>query len=165
MPNLFRLTIRLVIIFIVITVAAQPYNWYCQLTQNCQPFYWSYYIPKTEGTQPINVEMEITSYREDLEFRVENPSLTTVSNRKNIAIYHMKNLSDHPISVRPKLQIEPANLEKYITRYECLCFHEYKLKKGEEITLKMRFEIKEEIYRDSTFNEAGSRVKIRYRVK
>lgn len=166
MNPLIRLLIRLAIIFVVIFVAIQPFNWYCQLTQKCQTFSLSYYLPHKEGTEPVNVAFEIKSYREDLEIEPLEPTMITVVERKNTVIYHAKNLSSHLIRFRPILRVEPEALEKYIVRYECLCSSNFKLKVGEAIQPQMRFSISHKIYDDPAFKNLTDKViKIRYEIQ
>lgn len=139
MHPVLKIILRLAIIFAVIFTVIQPYNWFCQIERSCEPFYFSYYYPKREGIKPITIRFVIQNYREDLDFTVDQQTLETVSGRKNTVTYHAKNLSNRVIRFRPKLQVRTESFAKYLTRYECPCFHEYKLKKGEEIELKMKF--------------------------
>ncbi len=166
MYRLFKLAIRLAIILVIIFIATQPFNWFCKLTNKCEPFYFSYYIPKREGTQPLLINLEVTNYRADLLFEPVESSLTTVSNRKNIVFYRAKNLTNHPIRFRPSFITEPQYATTFIKRYDCLCSQEYKLKADEEIQLKMRFEVSEKNYFEPRFgNHGGASLKLRYLVK
>lgn len=159
-----RIAVRITLFFLIIFVAVQPFNLFCKITSKCQPFYFSYYLPKLEGKTPINVALEVTNYRKDLDFSASEPAIATVGGRKNIATYFVKNLSDREIRFRPALQIEPENLDKYVIRYECLCSNEYKLKKNEFLELKMRFEISKKIEKEQGFLEDGV-IKIRYKIR
>lgn len=165
MRLLIRFAIRFAVIFAIIVVIIQPFNWFCQLTQQCRPFYFSYYLPKQEGAMPIDVIFESTNYREDLDFRPYENAISTVTNKKNTIIYLAKNLSEKTITFRPKLIVEPEYAEGYITRYECLCSHEYKLKKGESIEMTMEFEIDRKIEKDSKFmNKPEKSIKVRFKI-
>jgi cytochrome c oxidase assembly protein Cox11 len=141
MHPLIRFLLRCSLIVVAVLVVSRPYNWYCNLNQSCKPFYFSYYIPKQEGTKSIEVSMEVSNYREDLDFSVMDQMIMTVANRKNVAVYHAKNISDHVIRFQPDLYFSPPMFEKFVKRYQCLCFHQYKLNPGESIDLKMEFEI------------------------
>lgn len=172
MHPLIRILFRGALLFLLLFALIQPFNWFCNISQKCQPFYFSYYFPKTQGTEPIDVSFEITNYRDDLEFSALEPNLTTVTNKKNIVTFYAKNLSNRLIKFRPNLQIDPANFDEYVIRYECLCMREYKLKKGESLELKMRFEIDAAIENEEKFivdNSAKSKtdrtIKIKYRIK
>lgn len=165
MPNFINWIFRIIIVFAIAFFAIQPFNWFCQITNKCQTFHLSYYLPKKEGIKPIKVDFGITNYRENLEFDVSEPSITTVSGRNNTVTYRAKNNSNHIMRLYPKLEIEPASVEKYITRYECLCSRQYKLMKGEEIEMRMRFEVSERIEEDTNYRQNGNVVKIWYVVK
>jgi cytochrome c oxidase assembly protein Cox11 len=168
MSPLLRVFIRLAIVFAVIFFALQPFNWFCQITQKCRPFYFSYYLPKQEGRLPIRVNLEITNYRQNLELAAINPELTTFSNRINKVTYRAKNTSKKLIRFRTKLHIEPETIAKYVKRYQCLCMQEYRLKPGEEIDLPMEFLIDAKIENDDFLDEdkaLDATIKIRYEVK
>jgi len=144
------------------------------MNQSCKPFYFAYYMPKTEGKRPIEISLEVVNYRTDLDFSVENSFITTVANRKNIASYRVKNISDHVSMFQPELYFKQANFEKYVKRYRCLCFHNFKLKPGESIALVMEFEINPDIedaagvtsyaQKDAVKNDVIS-LQIGYRIK
>ena len=139
MNPLLKIILRLAIVFAVIFAVIQPYNWLCQIGRSCEPFHFSYYYPKKEGIKPITLRFVVQNYRKDLDFAVDQEILETVSGRKNNVIFRAKNLSNRVIHFRPKLQVRTEAFAKYLTRYECPCSNSYKLKKGEEIELKMRF--------------------------
>ncbi|OFW80433.1 MAG: hypothetical protein A2887_03370 [Alphaproteobacteria bacterium RIFCSPLOWO2_01_FULL_40_26] len=165
MHPLIRLTIRLAIISFIIVAAIQPFNWFCQLTQKCQPFYFSYYIPKHQGWTPIDIVIETTNYYENIEFSAQEPAITTFPNKKTAILYNIKNLGKTPVRIRPKLIVEPQYAEKYLTKYECLCMREIRLKAKEEKELKMEFEINREIEHDAEFEKNPDKViKIRYKI-
>ena len=170
MHPLIRILFRLGALFLVAFMLVQPFNWFCNLSGKCQPFYFSYYIPKQQGTKPIEVSLEVTNLRNDLDLAADKSPLTTVSGKKNSVIYYAKNLSDHEITFRPRLIVEPESLDKYIIRYQCLCFNDYTLKPGEQKTLEMRFAIDHKIESDAVFKRLGSAkgenkvIKIHYRI-
>lgn len=151
MPSLLRITLRLIIIFAIITFAIQPFNWFCQITQKCSPFYISYYMPKRAGKMPLDIRFEITNYREDIIFFPAQKSLITVANKKHLITYHLKNSSQKTVTFRPQFSIEPEYAQKYLKRYQCLCFQQYRLKGGEEIDLTMEFEVDRDIENDKSF--------------
>lgn len=169
MNPLLRLLIRCAVIFAIIYAAIQPFNWYCQLTQKCKSFNLAETFSfEKEGFTSIKVDFEVTSYREDLEFLPLESSIITVTGRKNSMTYHAKNLSTHMIRFRPTLKVEPQVFEQYITRYECLCSHVYKLKVGEAIQPEMRFAISSKILENPLFKEMRQNdkpIKIRYEVQ
>jgi cytochrome c oxidase assembly protein Cox11 len=46
---------------------------------------------------------------------------------------------------QPDLYFKPEDFEQYVKRYQCLCFHQFKLQPGESIDLVMEFEISPDI--------------------
>jgi len=166
MHPLLRLTLRLAMVFVICFVAIQPFNWFCKLTNKCEPFYFSYHFLKPEGSREIQVNFGAMNYREDLEFTVDESSLTTVSNRMNIVTYRARNLSKRMIRFRPIMHIDPESSQRFIISYECPCSHEFKLKQGEEIELKMKFRIDDKIYNALDERDRDQiKIKIIYRIK
>jgi cytochrome c oxidase assembly protein Cox11 len=157
-----KISLRIGIIFALIFFASKPYNFFCNLTNKCQPFYFSYLIPKKEGKTPVTLNFEITNYRQGLDFRVLSDSFQTVSNRKNIVNYSAKNTSNRTIKFNTELVVEPEYLEEYITRYQCLCSQQYSLKPNEEIKLRMIFLIDEEFFKYRKLRNLEDDLKIRY---
>ncbi len=142
MNKFFHFAIRLALIFTVIFIATQTFNGFCKLTQKCSPFYFSYYLHGEEGSNPYGVVFGIDNYHTDLEFEPLEPSITTVANRNNKITYRIKNNSDHFINFRIKLHVDPEKARDGIVIYQCLCDSNYKLKKGEERILEMKFRIR-----------------------
>ena len=154
----FRYIFMFAKIFLVILLIIQPYNFYCNLTSKCRPFYFSYLIPKREGKVEFKITPETINYIEDLIIAPEQESLTTVVNRKNIVTYTVKNDSEHFIRFRPSFYVLPEEMDQYITRFECDCSKTFKLKKGQSTTMKVEFELKrefEEEYRDGAQFKIG----------
>lgn len=168
MHPLIRILFRLGALFLIVFMLVQPFNWFCNISGKCQSFYFSYYIPSQQGTEPIEVSLEVANLRSDLDLAADISPLTTVSGKKNSVTYYAKNISDHEVNFRPRLIIEPQSLDKYITRYQCLCSNDYTLKPGEQKILKMRFAIDRKIEKDAAFKRlgtdkgSGKAIKIRY---
>lgn len=141
MNKFFHLTIRLALIFTVIFIALQTFNGFCKITQKCSPFYFSYYLHEEEGNNPYKVVFGIDNPNANLQFEAIEPSITTVANRNNVATYRIKNISNHFINFRIKLHVDPEIAKNDVIIYQCLCDSSYKLKKGEERILEMKFKI------------------------
>ena len=173
--SFFRIFMRLAIFFAIAVFALQPYNWFCKITNKCAAISLSRFIPAFEGKEPIEVAFEITNYREDLDIRVDKALISTVTGRKNTVIYRARNLTNQPIRFRTAFFTNPESAETMVKRYECLCANEYKLKKNEEIELKLVFaldkKIVKELFEDGDFgkrndkNDASERLVIRYKIK
>lgn len=146
------LTIRLLAVLLIAFFAIQPFNWFCQISQKCQPFFLSYYFPKEIGKR-IRLSVNALDYSDKVEFTVIKPDEETYTNNKESAIYHVKNISKKTINFRPTLIVEPKYVAKYLIRYQCLCLHKYRLKAGEEIEMKMEFMIDKKIENDERFNK------------
>jgi len=173
MPPLLRLSIRIAIVFVVIFFAAQPYNWFCQITQSCKPFYFSQLIPKRKGNMPITIKMEVTNYREDIELTVLQSEVKTVTNQVNKVDYRVKNLTNRVQYLRPILHIEPEDFKKNIEFYNCICNNRYKIKPSQTLNLQMEFLLNENIdYEEKLWvkdianqDSQNMEIKIRYEAK
>jgi len=173
MPPLLRLLIRIAIVFAVIFFAAQPYNWFCQITQSCKPFYFSQLIPKKKGNVPVTITMEVTDYRKDIELTVLQSEVKTVSNKVNKVDYRVKNLTNRVQYLRPILHIEPEDFKKYIEFYNCICNNRYKIKPHQTLNLQMEFSLNGDIeYEEKLWGEdmenripQNMGIKIRYEAK
>ena len=173
MPPLLRLSIRIAIVFVVIFFATQPYNWFCQITQSCKPFYFSQLIPKKKGNVPVTITMEVTDYRKDIELTVLQSEVKTVNNQVNKVDYRVKNLTNRVQYLRPILHIEPEDFKKYIEFYNCICNNRYKIKPRQTLNLQMEFLLNEDIdYEEKLWGEdmenrtpQNMEIKIRYEAK
>lgn len=165
MHPLLRISVRLTTIFIIVFFAIQPFNWFCSITQKCNTIYLSSFIPKREGIDNIKLKFEVTNYSQKVDFKVIQKTLTTVSGRKNVVFYRAKNVSKKHIRINPALFVKPKYVEKYLTRYECLCTRQFKIAPGEEIEMRMEFEIKNSISDDVNFQkDPDSPILIRYKI-
>jgi cytochrome c oxidase assembly protein Cox11 len=142
MNKFFHLVIRFVLVLTVIFIAAQICNGLCKITQKCSPFYFSYYLPGEEESDLYKVVFGINNPRPNLEFEPLKPEITTVANRNNKITYRVKNNSDYAINFRIKLNVDPERIKNALLIYQCLCDSSYKLEKGEERILEMKFKIK-----------------------
>jgi cytochrome c oxidase assembly protein Cox11 len=165
MPPKLRILLRIAVAFVVIFFAIQPYNWFCQLSQNCKPFYLSYYIPKKEGTKQIKIDLETTNYKRDVKFFVDKPEIITVANKKIVATYTITNNSKKLLRVRPKMEVIPKEATDYIKTYQCICLKRYKLKPKQTITIQMEFEIDKDIESADFIDQIlENSLKIRFRL-
>lgn len=163
MNPILRSLVYLALIFFTIFVAIKPYNWICHLSKKCNEIVFDNLIPGVEGNQEITAIMEVIDQRDDIEFEVDEPKmLHTVSGRKNIVTYHIQNISKDTVKIRPKFSVEPKEAEKYISRQECLCFREYKLKKGEAILVPTSFKFKSKLDQEIAEKKIGSKIRIIY---
>jgi len=161
MPHLIRNLIRLFVAFVAIFICLQPYNWFCQITQSCRPFYFSYYFPKREGDD-LKLVFEVTNYNRDLLVSLDQANLDTKTNRKNLVTYRVENKSKKLIKFRPTLITEPEEAQKYLIRYQCPCSHTFKIKGKEVIEFQLEFAVDDEIFeRDDRIAEKP--IKIRYK--
>lgn len=163
MHPILRSLVYLALILFTVFVAIKPYNWVCRLSNKCSEIVLENLIPNIEGDQEIKVILEVINKREDIEFEVNEPkNLDTVSGRKNVVNYTVKNLTQNEVKFRPKFSIEPAEAQDFISRQECLCFKEYKLAKGETIVIPTRFKFKSKIDQEIAAKNLDSTIKISY---
>lgn len=163
MNPILRRLLYLALIFFVILVLLQPYNRFCSSSGKCEGIYLSDFIPHHEGDLQISILMEAQNKRGDIDFETVEPQLIyTVSGRKNIANYRIRNTSNHTVIFRPKFYVEPQEFTKYLIRRECLCSREFKIKKGETIVVRSIFKIDPEIEKDPAFNKDKPYIRIGY---
>jgi len=141
MPPYLRLAIQIIVVIAAVTLISQPYNWYCAFTQKCRSFSFSYYFPKSEGKKEFDIEIEAQNFFENVEFYPEIKEVRTVTNRKQKVVFHLKNMSKRFIILRPKLLVDPEDVEQYVKYYQCPCGQQIRLKAAEEVTLEFEFEI------------------------
>ncbi len=153
MSPIFKLLFRATLIVIVIFIVLQPYNLFCNVTSKCQAFYFSSLLPVSEGKDPINLIFEVNNFRGDIDFEPVEKTIETVSGRKNVVHFKATNVGKHLIRFRPTIYTKPDRAIEYIDRNDCICFHEYTLKKDETIDLKMEFRI------NKKFDEVKDRLK------
>lgn len=168
MHPLAKTFLRLGIALVAIFFAIQPYNWYCQITNQCQPFLLSYYIPREVGNDPFNITFEVTNYHKDIIFSPSAKEIKqALAGKKYEVFYHAENLTKKAIYLSPKLIIEPAYAEQYLIRYQCLCSRRYKLDPKEKIDLRMEFTFDKKIEEDKKFSntpEQERSIKIRFKI-
>lgn len=146
MRPLTRFFIYSIALFLVIIIAMKPYNWFCQVSTKCQKVYVSDLFPSFEGNNDIDIVLEIKNYNADLDFLIMGyDTISTVSGRKNVVKYQIKNLTDNTINFRPKFYIEPKKLAKYVNLTDCLCFEKYSIDGGKELNLQASFKIDSDI--------------------
>ncbi len=165
MRPITRFFLYFVLIFcVLLPVALRPYNWFCQSSGKCQKIYLSDFLPSFEGSTKIKINLEAISYRKDLTFMVYGyDTITTVSGRKNVVNYKVKNLSNRDMSFRPKFTVTPQDVEGLVKRRDCLCFEEHIIKKGEELNLQSSFELESEAD-DYFLQEKGDVLTISYTI-
>lgn len=149
MRPITRLFFYSIALFLLIVIALKPYNWFCQTSGKCQKIYVSDLFPTFEGDNEINLILEAKSHNPDLDFMIMGyDTISTVSGRKNVVKYKIKNLSNKRMVFRPKFHVEPKQFEKYVNRSDCLCFEDYALDANDEINLQAAFSIDSDIDKD-----------------
>jgi len=131
----------------------QPFNFICRLTNKCQPIILSYYLPNSEGKQYYEIFFLAKDLSQKLHFESKTKSILIKSGAKGEAIYMIKNITNQDLKIRPSLFFNTQNAAQYIKFYECLCFHEYKIKGGETITLSVKFKLDQKIEKDASFED------------
>lgn len=165
MRPITRFFLYSILIFcVLLPLTLKPYNLFCQSSGKCQKIYLSDLLPSFEGTTKINVNIEAVSFRKDLTFMVAGyDTITTVSGRRNVVNYKVQNLSNRDMSFRPKFAVTPQDVAGLVKRKDCLCFEEYRIKKGEELNLQSSFELSSEAD-DYFLREKGETLTISYTI-
>ncbi len=136
--------IRFLTIFLLIFLSLKPFNWFCNYSQKCQPIFLSDFLPSFEGNKSITIIPIAKNYNKYLEFDIVTKNFTSVTGRKNVITYKVKNLTQGTVIFRPKFYIEPKDYSYYLIRKNCLCFEDIVLKKGEEKELNFNFKVKKD---------------------
>lgn len=145
MHPLLKIFLKIFIVCVAIFFLTKPLNWYCQLTQDCKPFYLSYYFPKKEGKRNLYATVTAKSKFRDVDFIADKYEIESVTNRKNIVKFTLKNNSKKIHYVFPKINITPPEVSNYIVKYECPCLQTYRLKPKETLIVNFEFEFSEEL--------------------
>ncbi len=150
----FKISLKIFVVCAAIFFLIQPFNWYCQLTRHCQPFYLTYHFPKKEGTETLKVFVAARSKFRDVDFFADKYEIETVSNHKNIVKFTLRNNSKKLHYVFPKMKITPEKANEYIVKYECPSLQAFRLKPKETLIVNFEFEINDKIESD----ESGDRL-------
>lgn len=131
----------------------QPFNLFCKATDKCQPIILSYYTPKQTGSEYYEIFFDAKDRSKDVRFEANNRSALVLAGDNVQVKYEAQNATDHDIKIRPKPYIYPPEAEKYIKFYDCLCFREHKIKKGDQIELSVRLRLSRKIEKDPFFKD------------
>lgn len=163
-----RPIIRLFIIGAVVFLITRPYNLICNAFNKCSPIYFSDildYLPNNYPDYKALILVETENEMKDLQFEaVEAVKEVIINGRTSEFEYLIKNKSDKPISFFLELKIEPADLEKYVSKRKCLCGSRFTLAPKEEKIIKAKLKIDKQIVGDSQFKRDEG-LRILYRVK
>lgn len=166
MPKILRTLLYLALIFFVIFLLSQPYNWFCHSSGKCDGIYLSDFAIEKEGEYQIITLLEVKNYRTDISFEAKEPRLIyTTTGKKNVVNYQIRNLTNTKIKFRPKFYIEPKQFDKYLIRRDCLCFREYNLDAGETLDLHSIFKFDSTLELDPEFNKNGMQIRIGYEAR
>lgn len=148
----FKISLKIFVVCAAIFFLIQPFNWYCHLTRHCQPLYLTYHFPKKEGTETLKAFVSAKSKFRDIDFYADKYEIETVSNRKNIVKFTLRNNSKRLHYVFPKMKITPEKASEYIIKYESPGFQAYRLKPKETLIVNFEFEISDKIESDESDN-------------
>ena len=147
-----RFSIRIIALIVILLCVNLLFNRFCNLSNQCQPYYLSYMMPRQQGENLLNVHFKTTTQHEGLTISVEKPSIQTYHNVINKIAYKVINHSDKTIKIKPIYLAEPKSLEKYITRFHCLCSKSVTIKANATIILESVFMIDPKIENDPQYD-------------
>ena len=149
-------------IYVVVGIAAfiffvtAPYNFFCKSSKLCKPIILSSIVPKPTGKQEISYKFTAETsdqLKSVLEFYPETENEKILNGKKIDNIYHVKNLSDKTVTVKPMYKLSDSRVSEYLERIECLCMKEQILKPGEEADLAVSFRMNPKIEDDLQLKE------------
>ena len=133
----------------------QPFNFICRFTGRCQPLIFSYYLPTIAGKEYFELFFDAKNKSKEVKFETnDGESVITLTGNNISVIYVAKNISNRDIKIRPRPYIFPEEASKYIKFYDCLCFREHRISKGQEIKLVVRLKLDRAIENDPFFKDA-----------
>lgn len=143
--------IRVFLLLIIGIIIIKPYNIYCSTTGKCSGINLIEFIPDNKFKEGIgSYHLEFINLNPNIHLDISSDflELSTVSGRKNVVTYTIKNISktDKDVKFKLKFKTDPSYEIKRIKVHECLCNKTYKLKPGREMIKKFIFTFKEEPY-------------------
>jgi|TARA_Y100000389_G_C17471432_1_gene531592 cytochrome c oxidase assembly protein Cox11 len=156
---------RFAVITIIAIILIRPYNFFCNKTNLCQGIIFAKYIPSYNiGTKKIEINFTAKNTNKDLTFKSEKNSIKTVTGKKNIVKFYIKNNSstNKTIKFRIKYNVSPKDYSQYIKLYQCLCAKSYLLKPGKEIVNEVIFSIKNNF--DNILNNNQNNINLIYEI-
>ncbi len=142
----------------------QPFNLFCRATDKCQPIILAYYMPKQTGKEYFEIFFDAKDRSKDVRFEVSERSAVVLAGDNVEITYEAQNAVDHDIKIRPTPYVFPPEAEKYIKFYECLCFREHKIKKGEQVELSVKLRLDRKIENDPFFKDMRN-IRVGYEVE
>lgn len=164
MHPLLKIFLKISVALVAIFFLSRPYNWYCQLTQNCQTFYFSRYFPKKEGAKEIQTIITTQTKFRDIDFYADQSLVKSVTNRKNIVKFTFKNNSKKIKYIFPKMTVTPVESERYLTKYESPSLQTYRLKPKEVLIVNFEFEIDKSIEDEEEYRADEDGLQIDFRI-
>jgi cytochrome c oxidase assembly protein subunit 11 len=137
------------------------FNFTCNSTSKCQPIILSSYLPNKKGEKTFQFNFEAKNNRLDIEFKPVETEISAISGVNYNINFLAQNLTNHKIKIRPKYFVIPIEANKYLKRYECLCFKEHKIAAKDKILMPFRFKIDPAIEQDPYFI-ANNKITIGY---
>ncbi len=146
-----KIAAYIIALIVLAFIALQPYNYFCNFSNKCQPIYISSYLPEIKGKEEVSLIFVSISKNPDIEINANTPHLITLTGKTNSITYNIINTSERAVEFKPQMEITPNIFQKYWIRYECLCSKKYHLKPNETLQITMRFKVDRSIEQDQEF--------------
>jgi cytochrome c oxidase assembly protein subunit 11 len=83
-----------------------------------------------------------------MEFKPKVRRINSLTGKRNLVFYQVKNISDKNIKAIASYNISPPAAGEYFSKIDCFCFYEQNFKPGQEIDLPISFYIDKDIEKD-----------------
>jgi len=140
-----RLVFRVFLVLVLLFFAVKPYNYYCNDSGKCRPFYFSYLFSRSSG-DAINLKFEATNYIENLDIDIAESELVTFTNVINELDFTITNNGRKTVEFVIDMTSTPQNFIDEVVKLQCPCSQKYRLRKGEEKKIRVIFKIRHGFY-------------------
>jgi len=108
-------------------------------------------------TQAAQEEVRVrfaTQVADDLPWTVEAPETLTVTvGERNTVYFEATNTADETIVSHAAYNVTPLKIGQYVSKIECFCFTEERLKPGQHVRMPMQFFVSPQMLKDSTTDD------------
>ncbi|SDG08017.1 Cytochrome c oxidase assembly protein Cox11 [Limimonas halophila] len=111
------------------------------------------------GTQTQVVDQKVrvrfsTQVADDLPWTVTPPKTVTVQvGERNTVFFEAENTSNEAIVSHAAYNVTPLKVGEYISKIECFCFTEERLKPGQHVRMPVQFFVSPQMLKDSTTDD------------
>lgn len=109
------------------------------------------------ATETVDQKVRVrfsTQIADDLPWTVEAPETVTVQvGERNTVHFEATNTADETIVSHAAYNVSPLKIGEYISKIECFCFTEERLKPGQHVRMPVQFFVSPQMLKDSTTDD------------